>query len=92
VAGGGKTWPDGQKAWLGVKTCSWGLANGNNRANKSKIHVEKRKKNAPRAQTTCLASFGPMGVETGSWEVETRGWGWKDVARWSKCVAGGQNV
>jgi N-acetyl-anhydromuramyl-L-alanine amidase AmpD len=34
VAGGGKTWLDGQKAWRGVETCSWGLANDNNRANK----------------------------------------------------------
>jgi hypothetical protein len=43
VAGGGKTWLDGQKVWLGVKTRSWGLANGNNRANELKKHVEKKR-------------------------------------------------
>jgi hypothetical protein len=36
VAGGGKTWPDGQKVWLGIETRSWGLANVHNRANKWK--------------------------------------------------------
>jgi hypothetical protein len=41
---GGKTWPDGQKVWLGVETCSWGLANGNNRTNELKKHVEKKRK------------------------------------------------
>jgi hypothetical protein len=36
VAGSGKTWLDGQKAWLGAQTRSWGLANVHNRANKWK--------------------------------------------------------
>jgi hypothetical protein len=34
----------GWKAWLEVKTHRWGLTNGQNRANKLKKHVEKRRK------------------------------------------------
>ena len=98
MAGGGKTWLDGQNAWLGVGTCSWGLKHVAGDWQMCIIEqisektCRKKKENVPRAQTTCLALFGPMGVETGSWEVETHGCGWKDVARWSKCVAGGQNM
>ena len=89
-------WLDGQNAWLGVGTRSWGskhIAGGWQMCIIEQISEKsrrKKKENIPRAQTMPDMSFGPMGVEMDQngqlggrnmWlGVGTRGWGWKDVA------------
>ena len=53
-----------------------------------KKHVEKKKKTylgPEQCQTHCLGPWVLKQIETGSWEVGTRGWG-------SERVAGGQNA